>query len=213
MKNYYPVFMDLQGKKVLVVGGGRVAARKVLDLLSCQAKVTVVSPRLEPQLKRWAQGGEITSFIEEYNADFLQGAALVIGATSDTQVNRRIAADCKERNIHVNIVDVPALCTFFVPALLRQGPLTIAVSTGGKSPAFARRIREELQDTYSREHGEFVDYLGLLRSRILEEVADSAKRRELFITLAGKEFFADFNALPPLELQGKVEKLIARYRD
>lgn len=212
MENYYPVFLDLRDKKCLVVGGGKVAYRKVGTLLACQARVTVVAPRITEDFNILAQEGSIKYLKEPYEPVHLEGAFLVIGSTDNEEVNRIIAQDCFQKNIPVNIVDVPDLCNFFVPALVNRGPLSIAISTEGKSPAFAARIRRELEKDYTSIHGEFVDYLGSLRPHILEVIPDGKKRKALFMELAGEEFFQLYRELSSEEMEKKVTELINVYK-
>ncbi len=212
MENYYPVFLDLREKNCLVVGGGNVACRKVKTLLACQARVAVVAPEITEEINHLAKEGSVKILREPYNPVHLEGAFLVIGSTGDEEVNSRVARDCFQRSIPVNIVDVPKLCSFFVPALISRGPLSIAVSTEGKSPAFSARLRMRLEKDYLPIHGEFVDFLGSLRPRILKEVPDDKKRRDLFIEMAGEEFFKLFVNLSPAEMDKKVAELISTYK-
>ncbi|TLM99451.1 bifunctional precorrin-2 dehydrogenase/sirohydrochlorin ferrochelatase, partial [bacterium] len=144
MSNLYPVCLDLRRKKCLVAGGGKVAERKIRALLDCGAEVYVVSPQLTTELAGMARTGEIVHIERNYTTTDLENAFLVISATDDEKTNRRVAGDCLERNILINVVDDPANCNFIVPAVFRQGALSISVSTEGKSPMLARKIREDL---------------------------------------------------------------------
>jgi len=211
MEHFYPIFLDLKSKKCLVVGGGKVALRKVKSLLNCGASVTVVSPALTPELQGMAVEEKIEYFKESYNHKHLERVFLVIGATDDQDTNSTIAADCFSRNIMVNIADVPSLCNFIVPSLVSRGPLSIAISTEGKSPAFARLLKEELEQSFSEDHGEFVKFLGELRPFIMEQVPDS-QRKALFLKLAGEEFFKLFKTLPFEQLEQKAREVIDLYR-
>jgi len=163
---YYPVFWDITGKKCVVIGGGEVAARKVERLLDCGAKVHVVSPLLVPELADLKERGRIGHIAGEYADEYLSGAALVIGATDDEEINASISRDAKARGIPVNIVDDPQKCDFILPSLVERGDLTIACGTGGNSPALARRLREELEAAYGEEYAALLDILGQLRSRM-----------------------------------------------
>ena len=208
MEHYYPIFLDLKRQKCLVVGGGKVAARKVKSLLECGASVTVVSPALAPELQRMAVEETIEYIQEPYSEKHLKRAFLVISATDNQDTNSMIAADCFARNILVNVADVPALCNFIVPSLVSRGPLSIAISTEGKSPAYARMLREKLEQSFSEEHGEFVKFLGELRPLIMEQVPDPKRRKELFRKLAGEEFFKLFKTLPLGQLKQKAIEII-----
>jgi precorrin-2 dehydrogenase/sirohydrochlorin ferrochelatase len=213
MDSLYPVFLDLRGKRCLVVGGGTVASRKVETLLRCGARVAVISPALAPGLAELAGLGEIEYLQGEYDSRHLENAFLVIGAAGEETVNRRVAADCAARGIMVNIVDVPELCSFYVPSLVSRGPLSIAVSTAGQSPAFARLLREELERRYGEACGRFVAFLGELRPRVRAAVPDPHKRQALYLELAGPDFFHLFKSLPAGDLEREVDALIDRYRE
>ncbi len=163
----YPVFVLIAGKPCLVVGGGNVAARKVQDLLTAGARVTVVSPALTPALAALAAAGEIRHLQGDFQEEQVEGMALVIGATDDQEVNAKVSAAAQARSIWVNIVDQPDLCTFIVPAQVRRGELTLAISTGGASPALARKMREELELHFGPEYGPYLAILQAVRSQLL----------------------------------------------
>ena len=163
---YYPVFWDITGKKCVVIGGGEVAARKVARLLDCGAKVCVISPDLVPELADLTREQRISHIPSEYNGRGMDGAVLVIGATDDEQTNAAISQDAKTKGIPVNIVDDPQKCDFILPSLVERGDLSIAVSTGGNSPALARRLREELEAVYGEEYATLLNILGQLRARM-----------------------------------------------
>ena len=172
MDKCYPISLRLSGRKCLVVGGGRVAERKVKSLLECSALVTVVSPQLTECLKELVPAGQLVYRQGTYETSDLLGVFLVIGATNNDNVNRKVAQDCFDRNILINVVDDPPNGNFFVPAQVRRGSLSIAVSTDGKSPMFARRIREELENIYPMEYAEIVNLIGELRLKVINEIAD-----------------------------------------
>jgi len=141
----YPIVLDLEGRACLVVGGGVVAARKAAGLLDASARVTVVSPRLAPAVRSLVDDGRARWWPREYAAGDLSGFALVMVATADRAVNAQVVADARARGVWVNCADDPEHCDFALPSVLRRGLLTVAVSTGGASPAVARRVREELE--------------------------------------------------------------------
>ena len=163
---YYPVFLDIAGKKCVVVGGGDVAARKIVRLLDCGARVCVVSPGLVPQLEELKKDRLIKHIPDEYEAKYLNGAALVIGATDDEKINASISLDARARSVPVNIVDDPQKCDFILPSLVERGDLMIACSTGGQSPALARHLREEMESVYGEEYTVLVSILGQLRTKM-----------------------------------------------
>ncbi len=170
--SYYPVFLDIKGKRCVVVGGGTVALRKVEMLLDHEAKVTVISPHLCDELEKLEKKVEIAR--REYQSGDIEGAFVVVAATDDPAINERVARDAEERGILINVVDVPALSNFIVPSYLRRGGLTVAVSTGGKSPAMARKLRTELETEFGPE------YAGLIA--VAEEVRSELKEQEIRVS-------------------------------
>lgn len=146
MGSYYPVFLRLEGRRCVVVGGGVVAQGKVAGLLECGASVAVVSPDLTPALAQLAREGRIAWEARPYRRGDLAGAFLAIAATDEPGVNQEVAREAEERGVLLNVVDVPSLCTFIAPAVVRRGPVTVAISTGGLSPALARRLRRAMED-------------------------------------------------------------------
>lgn len=175
----YPVNLRLEGRRCMVVGGGSVAERKVESLLQAGALVTVISPDLTPVLKDRVVRAEIEWSQRGFAAGDLTDAFIVIGATNDSEVNRAVAAEARQRGALVNIVDTPALCDFTVPAQVQRGDLVLTVSTNGKSPVFSRRIREEMEELYGPEYGQFLILVSRLRADIKQKLAGSGER-ELF---------------------------------
>lgn len=183
----YPVGLDLSGLACLVVGGGDVAERKALGLLRAGARVTVVAPTIAPGLHASVEAKAISWLERMYGSDDLEGASLVMAATDDESVNRQVSDDARRRRIPVNVCDRPELCSFTVPAVLRQGDLTVAVFTGGQSPMLARRIREELEQHFGPEYAEFLAMLGELRQRLPDEVPDIGRRQAIYRTLVDSD--------------------------
>jgi len=177
---FYPVCLDISNERCVVVGGGEVAERKAGDLLECGARVVIVARELTEALRGMADAGRIERIPEDYREDCLDGAFLVIGATDRDEVNGQISRDARSRGILVNIVDDPARCAFIVPSTFRRGDLLVAVSTGGKSPALARRLREEIEERYGPEYGTLLTIMGNLRERIIAQGAPSEENRKLF---------------------------------
>ncbi|MCL5935768.1 MAG: bifunctional precorrin-2 dehydrogenase/sirohydrochlorin ferrochelatase [Firmicutes bacterium] len=140
----------------------------------------VVSPELTEWMDEAAAAGKITAVRRNYTPTDLENAFLVIGATDNDRVNRRVAEECLERNVLVNIADDTAKCNFIVPAVLRQGPLSISISTDGKSPMLARRIREELEPSFGPEYREFLDLMGDIREHVIQNVPEEDKRKDVF---------------------------------
>ena len=171
--SYYPAFIDLENKKTVVFGGGKVAERKILGLLDTGAKVTVVSPGLTKRIEREKQKGRLRHICRGYRKSDLKNAFLVIAATDDRDVNERVSRDAP---CLVNVVDVPKLCNFIVPSSMQRGPLTIAISTGGVSPALARSLRKELEKIYGCEFSGYLKTLQKIRAQAMTMIKDGKKR-------------------------------------
>jgi precorrin-2 dehydrogenase/sirohydrochlorin ferrochelatase len=176
----YPIFAVIEDKPCLVVGGGAVGERKVQDLLASGALVTVVSRTLTPALAALASRGDIVYLAEDFTDAQVEGMALVMAATDDPGVNAQVSAAAQARAIWVNVADEPEHCTFIVPAQVRRGDLTLAISTGGASPALARQVREQLQQQFGPEYGPYLDLLKRVRSRLLTERRAHPDNAELF---------------------------------
>lgn len=186
----YPVMMNLESKQVIVIGGGRVALRKVRGLIEGGAKVIVISPELMKDLKDMADQGVIEWIAESFDEALLDRypqALLVFGTTSYREVNVAVHKASAERKIPCNIADVPDLCTFIVPAVITQGDLMIAVSTGGSSPALARKIREELEERFGPEYASLTKLMADIRKQVLMAGSSSDENRKLFLELVDSE--------------------------
>lgn len=184
---YYPIGLDVSGRRCLVIGGGEVGQRKVERLLECGAFVTVVGKELTPALTVLRQGGRIDHIPGEYDREHLEGAFLVIGATDDRAVNERIFRDARRRGVLANIVDDPDHCDFILPAICRQGELIITVATGGKSPALAKKLRQELEERYGPEYGVLSEIMGELRGMIIDRGKDSGENKKVFEALVDSD--------------------------
>ena len=180
MMRYYPVCLDINNRDCLVVGGGQVGTRKVRTLLACGARVTVVSPEVTEELSRLGREGKIRIALRDYSADDLESAFLVIGATDDSGLNRRVHRDAETARRLCNIADQPDLCNFVLPAVVTQGDLIIAVSTSGRSPAFAKHLRRRLQKEFGPEYGRFLDLMGAIRRRLLASEHAPEAHKPLF---------------------------------
>lgn len=163
---YYPVFLDLAGRPVVVIGGGQVALGKVKGLLEVGAEVTVISPELEPELAALADQGQLRHIPRPYQPGDLEGYVLAFVATDDRAVNARVAQEGKQRRVWVNAVDDPPNCDFIMPSIVRRGNLTVAISTGGGSPAAARKIREELERFFSEDWVQMLDLATEVRQEL-----------------------------------------------
>jgi len=182
---YYPVLLRLEGRKCLVVGGGAVALRKVRSLLEAGGRVYVVSPEFCAPLKRMKC---VVLHRRPYRKSDLHGAALVISATDDQSVNRRVAREAMAEGLPVNVVDQPELCSFIVPASFKRGRLTISISTGGASPALAAAIRRRLERIVGVEYSRLVEALASVRGEAIRRIADSRLRRQILQQVVSAEF-------------------------
>ena len=167
--SYYPVNLDIKDRQCLVVGGGAVASRKVKSLMECGADVTVVSPAFTQSLKNLEPMPNMTLVQRSYETHDLEKKFLVIGATDDEKLNRRIKADAENRNMLCNIADVPDICNFILPAIIRRQDLCVTISTSGKSPAFAKKLRKDLEKIFGDEYALFLTLMGEIRKKLLAE--------------------------------------------
>jgi precorrin-2 dehydrogenase/sirohydrochlorin ferrochelatase len=180
MMPYYPVCLDLRGRPCVVVGGGKVAERKVNGLLACNAQVKVISPDLTEELMQLHTDGKLEWLDRPYRRGDLAQAFLVIAATDDEQAQQMVQEEAEEQNKLLNVADVPQRCNFILPATVRRGDLTIAVATGGKSPALAKKLRQELEKRVGPEYTVLVNILGALRPQILASGLSQPENELLF---------------------------------
>ncbi len=177
---YYPIYLDIENRNVVIIGGGNVCARKAETMMNYGARVTVVSPDFTDEIEKWAGEGCLQLRRKTYDDSDLEGANIVIASTDDESVNTTIAADCRRRRIPVNVVDVTHLCEFIVPAIIEKGSVQIAVSTGGKSPALARTLKEDLQRFIGPEYDEVNQILGSLRAGAKKVLPTDIDRKRFF---------------------------------
>ncbi len=182
----FPIFLKLDGRQALVVGGGRVGEGKVRGLLRAGARVRVVAPGATARVQAWAKQGRIVWSRRAFAPEDLRGAALAVVATPFTELNDRVARLARSRRVPVNVVDDPDRCDFYYPSVVRRGPLTIAISTEGRSPAFARRLRVALERSLDSKLGAEVRRLGRERRRLFSQSLDPRERRRLLLRLAGE---------------------------
>ncbi len=182
-RKYYPINLNIQNRDCLVVGGGAVGARKVSALLDCGARITVVSPETVPEIDRLAESGALVLEKRPFSPSDLDGRFLVIGATDDEPLNRRIHAEAEKRQILCNIADFPEGCNFILPAVVRRGDLIIAISTSGNSPAFARQLRKQIEQEIGPEYDLFLRLMGAIRSRLLVQEHAPEAHKPLFEAL------------------------------
>ena len=184
---YFPAFLDVQDKKCVVVGGGNVAAQKIRALLRCNARVEVVAKSLKPAVRRLDAQGVVRWTSRQFSAMDLKKAFLVIAATDDPQFNHKVWQTAQDLRVLVNVVDDPPYCDFIVPSVFRRGKLQIGVSTGGSSPALAKRIRKELGDLFGPEYAIALDWMGRARREVFKRVPTQIRRKALFSRLASTD--------------------------
>jgi len=200
---YYPVHLDIQNRNCLVVGGGAVGTRKVLTLLQCGARVTVVSPIISDRLRELAATGTLTLYKRPYQTGDLDGIFLVIGATNDEALNRRISSDAEGINTLCNIADRPEICNFILPSIVRRDDLVITISTSGRSPALAKKLRQILENQFGEEYADFLRLMGAIRKKLLKRSHEPEAHKYLFEQLINSDLIAlirgkkidDINAL------------------
>jgi len=183
MLRYYPLFLDINERACLVVGGGRVGARKAKGLLTAGARVTVVSPVMHAALEALLPDERLSLMRRTYRPSDMEGVFLVIGATDDAELNGRIKKDAQKANALCNVADSPQLCDFILPAVVNQGDLTLAITTAGKSPALAKRLRRQLQGQFGPEYAVLTALLGAVRHRLLADGHDPEGHRRIFNAL------------------------------
>ncbi len=183
MPHYYPIHLDLEGKKCLVVGGGAVAERRVGGLLEAGAAVIVISPVLSLALAEWQRQGSIQVIETAYEPSALDSVVLVVAATNVREVNAQIIADAKARGVLVNAADAPEEGDYIVPSLVRRGELCLSLSTGGNNPLLSARLAAELEARFGPEYADYVELLGQIRLYIKERTADRTLRRQALLRL------------------------------
>ena len=182
-RRYYPLFVDLKGRRCVVVGGGAIAQRKALALVRSGASVSVISPTVTPRLQAVARQGRLRHIARWVRSDDLRGSWLVISATNDPAINARVARAAKRLRIFVNVVDQSALCSFIAPAIFQRGLLTVAFSTAGASPLMAKRLRRAFARRLGGEHARMLRLLEALRPAVHARLRLPAARKRYFESL------------------------------
>jgi len=198
LASYYPIFLNISGRRCVVVGGGQVALRKVKALIECGADIEVISPDLCLELRRLAESREVRALNREYQSGDLRGAFVVIAATDNSDVNRKVAEEAKRNAALVNVVDDAENSDFIIPSYLRRGDVTVAISTAGKSPALARKIRTRLEKDLGNEYASLTNLIG--------EVRAEAKRQRIQVDGDDWQEALDLDLLLELLHSGESER-------
>ncbi|HZD60567.1 MAG TPA: bifunctional precorrin-2 dehydrogenase/sirohydrochlorin ferrochelatase [Anaerolineae bacterium] len=201
---FYPLYIDLDGKRCVVIGGGEVAERKVISLLECGANVEVISPEFTPGLIKLAKESKLTIISREYKPGDLAGATLAISATDDSTVNEEVSREANENRIPVNVVDMPELCSFIVPSTIRRGDLIISISTSGSSPALAKSIRKQLQQLFGEEYADYCDILKNFRREVADTYDEPEERKRALDRLIESDAIDLIRAHKVQELEERV---------
>ena len=207
----YPIYLELQDKQAVVIGAGSVAARKTKTLVSTGANVRVVAQNIEPAFKELCEGLPITITQGHYSKEHIQDAFLVIAATDDNALNTEIFEDCQKLKTLCNVVDVPHLCNFYVPAVINRGDLQLAISTNGKCPAYAGRLRRKFQELITEDHGRFLELLDSARQSVIDKI-QAHKRKEVLARLSDDDSYQLFLEKGPADWKAMSEKLISDYQ-
>jgi precorrin-2 dehydrogenase/sirohydrochlorin ferrochelatase len=188
----FPMFVKLEGKLVVVIGGGQIAEGKIEGLLSAGARVRLIAPQIQPQIAEWVRFGKIDWLPKEFAAGDLEGATLAIAATSAPGVNKSVFDEAESRKILCNAVDDIENCHFYYCAIVQRGDLQVAISTNGKSPALAQRIRKELEEAYPPEYAVWLEWLGAARELLRANNSVPEETKAILHQLATRENFERF---------------------
>jgi precorrin-2 dehydrogenase/sirohydrochlorin ferrochelatase len=188
----FPAFLKLAGRKCLVVGAGKVGQSKIEGLLTTGAVLTVVAPRASESVQAWAEAGELRWHARGFDPADLDGVLLAVVATSSPLLNEWVFEEARRRGVVCNVVDDPAHCDFYYPAVMRRGALQIAVSTDGKSPALAQRLRKQLEDEFEPRYADWMEHLGRLRQELFGQAMDPEERRLLLHEMASAAGYERF---------------------
>ncbi len=208
----YPIFLELAGQRVVLIGGGSVAARKAQSLLAAGVRLIIVAEKINPVLEaicRWTNTKLIRG---KYIKEYLTGALLAIAATNNRELNHQIHKDCQQLQVLCNVVDDPEHCDFFIPAVVNRGKLQIAISTEGQCPAYAGHLRKKLEKTFTTQHGGFLNELMKLRKQVITELTDPAERKTVLGRLVEDASFDYFTEHGPDRWQEYALKLIQKHQ-
>jgi precorrin-2 dehydrogenase len=202
MAALFPMFLKLDDYKCVVVGAGSIAAQKLDSLLDSGADVQVVAPEASGKIQELARSGRVAWMQTEFQAEHLAGALLVIAATGNPAVNEQVYRAAQERGVLCNSVDEPERCDFFYPAVVRRGDLQIAISTAGKSPALAQRIRKELEEQFDSSYVSWLQWLGTVRQLLFQRQVEPGLRKQTLHRISGRAVFERFKSFRERKIQG-----------
>jgi len=187
--NLFPMFMKLAGKQCLVVGAGKVGEPKIGGIIDTGARIHVVAIAASDQVREWAEAGKIDLEVRGFTSADLDGKFLAVVATASRSLNELVYREAQQRGVLCNVVDVPDLCDFFYPAVVRRGDLQIAISTAGQSPSLAQKLRQQLERQFGDGYAAWVEQLGETRRLVLASDLDKETKWELLHSLASREAF------------------------
>ncbi|MCR3922932.1 MAG: bifunctional precorrin-2 dehydrogenase/sirohydrochlorin ferrochelatase [Firmicutes bacterium] len=212
MTSFYPIFLDVEHKLCVIVGGGKVATRKAVSLLGANAVVRVISPQVHSDLTVLAEANKLQIMARKYQDDDLAGAFLVIAATDNTALNGQVAAFCQAQRILCNVVDAPEHGNFIVPSMIVRGPLTLAISTGGMAPAATQQIRQRLQEEFDDAYGVVLATLGQVRKRIKREFDDPQQRRSIVTSMKVDDLVCLYRTGGQVAVDKKINQMLLTYK-
>lgn len=207
MSKYYPIMVNMENKKIFIIGGGLVAKRKAKSLKACDALVTIISPHIDNELKEM----DIILLKKEYEYGDLKEANFVYIATNDELVNKEALKECIQRNILCNCAQNPEDGDFIIPSSFKRGSLNISVSTEGKSPGLSKKIRQELEEAYDISYEMYIEEIGYIRKKAIKEIKDAALRRKFFKELIKEEFLRDYKQGKFKNLRDEIRKIYTKY--
>ncbi len=207
----YPIYLELADKRVVIVGGGAVAARKAKQIIEAGARTVIVAEHISEDLQAVCKGTNAEIIQSGYSKSYLVEAHLVIAATDNHTLNSRIYRHCQKLEILCNVVDEPKLCDFFIPAVVKKGGLQIAIGTEGNCPAYAGHIRKKLEELFTERHGQFLAELEKIRSRIIETVPHADIRKTILGRLVSDESFEIYKQKSPSEWNEWADEVISEF--
>ncbi len=211
MKALYPIFLKLDQKNILIVGGGFIAAQKIHSLLDTGCIITVVSPCICKEIQYWASDNRLAVIKREFQTRDLQNIDVVFAATNEPRTNEEIRKEANKKKILINAVDDPENCDFYVPSIIRRGPLAIAISTQGECPGFARLLRKKLEKMIPTIYGDFLVFIGQLRRNAKNVCTDTKLRQSVTKEMLYDGILEELDKKPLQEVQDKVKNCISTH--